>query len=64
MMAGKEIQEQLQYVREQLDAADRDHIKERQIGRILVSLSKLADLIEATNERVDGAYEYAGLISR
>lgn len=62
-MTGKEIQEQLQAIRDQLDVADRDPIAPRQIGRILISLSKLTDLIEATNKRIDDAYTYAASLS-
>ena len=42
----QQIVDQLQAVRDMLDTADRDPIAQRQIGRILVVLSTLTDLVE------------------
>ena len=36
----------LQAIRDQLELADRDHIKERQIGHILIAIGTLTDLVE------------------
>lgn len=42
----QQITDQIQAVREQLDMADRDPLTQRQIGRILVALGTLTDVVE------------------